>query len=672
MKRLSLISLVCLALAAPAPAAEPAPTDALTTYGKTLFAGEISHGSQVKISSVFSAAITTDTEGRTIAYNSIMGSPGKLVINELLTGKQLKAFPLAKLSAGSYATLVHSSGDIYLSSHPHGVLYRYRPGADELENLGQVHPNVKFIWELEEIADGKLALACYPDSRVIVFDPADDSFKDLGSAKEGEDYARAVGYHAPTNRLFVGVGSHPALICWNLETGEKKDILPEVDDSDSTVYSVDMVGDKVVTRMSPSIKGLVFDANTLELYDRVDALGGSIISGLAPDGESYYFTVGEKLYRHNLKTKEKTEVAEVAGNTRAIGFPIADGQQLVASIAYNGTVSLVNPEDGTVRTIKQDLPTEPIDIHSLYGGPDNRLYSSGYVVGALGVFDPATSKSIQVQDIPQTEGASYAGNVMFLGTYPRARIFRYEVDPAKHTNVIEGENPKELFRLEDYNQDRPYGMLGIPETNQCAIGTIPGYGKLGGVICIYNDDDKTSKVYDQILGKRSAVSLAHKDGILYIGTTISGGLGVDPAEKEAALIGMDIKTGEKLFETVPVPDMRIIGDLELMPDGKIWGWAEGTLFIFDPATRKVEKTVEVKRLARGGGHMWRGSLFTQPKDDGKVFALVSGGVFEIDVKTAEVKKVGDAKGFSTMVYHKPTGSLFFPRKHELYEWPVAR
>ena len=114
-------------------------------------------------------------------------------------------------------------------------------------------------------------------------------------------------------------------------------------------------------------------------------------------------------------------------------------------------------------------------------------YTSEYVAGALGIFDPATSQAVQIDDIPQLEGGSFAGNTMYLGTYPRARIYRYEIDPAKLSNVIPGEgkaprkNPKELFRLEGYHQDRPYGMLGIEETGQCVISTIPDYGKLGGL-----------------------------------------------------------------------------------------------------------------------------------------------------------------------------------------------
>jgi len=640
----------------------------VTTHGKTLFSQELNHGAQVAVTSLFSGAVTTNTKGQNIVLNSIMGSPGKFVINDLLTGKKLQQFSLGTNSAGSYATLVHSSGDVYLSSHPHGRLYRYRPGSENLDDLGQSNPNVKHIWELEEIAGGKIILACYPDARLVEFDPVTSKFRDMGSAKEGEDYARAIAWHRPTNRLFVGVGSHPALICWNLTTGEKQDILPPVDPAESTVYNVDIINDKVVTRLSPSVKGLIFDANTLELYDRVDRMEGNQISGVAPDGESYYFTVNTQLMRHNLKTKHKEQVATIMGNTRAIGFPLIDGRQMVASVSYNGTINLVDPQSGSSREIKQELPSEPIDIHSLYGGPDNRIYSSGYVAGALGIYDPFSQQTVQIDNVAQTEGASSIGNVMYFGTYPKARIVRYETAANKHSNFLKDQNPEEIFSLQDEGQDRPYAMLGIPETNECAVGTVPGYGKLGGVICIYNDDTKTTRVYRDILGKRSAVALAHKDGILYIGTTISGGLGVDPIEKDAVLIGINLKTGKKLFEAVPVPDTRIIGDLQIMPDGKIWGWAEATLFVFDPATRKIEKTKEVKKLPRHSGHMWRGSQFTTPTAAGKVYGLAASQVLEIDLETFQLNKIADAKGFSLLIHHEPSGSLFFARKHQLYEW----
>jgi len=656
-------AIVCLA-----PAVEL--SDEVTTYGKTLFSKEINHGAQVAVTSLFSGAITTDTEGRQIVLNSLMGSPGKFVINDLTTGKKLKQFSLNTNSAGSYATLVHSSGDIYLSSHPHGRLYRYSPGKDKLDDLGQCNPNVKNIWELEEITGGKIILACYPHARLVEFDPATSKFRDMGPAKDGEDYARAIAWHRPTNRLFIGVGSRPALICWDLTSGDKKDILPTVNPEESTVYNVDVINDKIVTRLSPSVKGLIFDANTLELYDRVDRMEGNQISGVAPDGESYYFTVNTRLMRHNLRTKHKEQIATVMGNTRAIGFPTVDGNKIVASVSYNGTINLVDPQKGNTIEIKQDLPSEPIDIHSLYGGPDNRIYTSGYVAGALGIFDPATQQSAQIDNVAQTEGASAIGNTMYFGTYPKARIVRYETNIKKHTNFIKNENPNEIFSLHSEGQDRPYAMLGIPETNECAVGTIPGYGKLGGTICIYNDDSKTTRTYSNILGNRSAVALAHKDGILYIGTTISGGLGIDPIEKEAVLIAIELATGKKLFETVPVPDTRIIGDLQLMPDGKIWGWAEATLFVFNPVSNKVEKTREVKKLSRHSGHMWRGSQFTSPDSSGKIFGLAGSEIYEINIPQFKLKKIANARGFSLIVHHAPSGSLFFARKHELFEWKV--
>src|SRR5690606_3357314 len=223
---------------------------------------------------------------------------------------------------------------------------------DSLEDLGQV-PGVKFIWELEEIGNGKIILACYPGSKVFEFDPASGKFTDMGAAVEGEDYARAVGWHAPTNNLYVGVGSHPQLIQWNLTTGEKKNILPAVDESEHTVYNVDVIGNYLVTRLSPSKKGLVFDLNTLEVHDTLPLMDGNAISTLAPDEESYFFTNDTKLMQHNLATKQQTKVADIAGNSRGMGFPVIDGKPHVATISYSGVVNLVDLATSETRSVKQ-------------------------------------------------------------------------------------------------------------------------------------------------------------------------------------------------------------------------------------------------------------------------------------------------------------------------------
>ena len=52
----------------------------------------------------------------------------------------------------------------------------------------------------------------------------------------------------------------------------------------------------------------------------------------------------------------------------------------------------------------------------------------------------------------------------------------------------------------------------------------------------------------------------------------------------------DVFGGEKTFEMVPVPGARAVTSLKAAPNGMVYGWAEGTLFEFDPKSRKVTRS----------------------------------------------------------------------------------
>src|SRR5690606_19107674 len=97
----------------------------------------------------------------------------------------------------------------------------------------------------------------------------------------------------------------------------------------------------------------------------------------------------------------------------------------------------------------------------------------------------------------------------------------------------------------------------------------------------------------------------------------------------------DIQKKEKAFETVPVPGAGAITALHAGPDGNIWGWAYGTLFIFDPASRKVVYSKEEFPAARGGWH--DGSFVTG--EDGNLYGTINRKFVKINAATRAVTPI---------------------------------
>src|SRR5690606_20868421 len=95
------------------------------------------------------------------------------------------------------------------------------------------------------------------------------------------------------------------------------------------------------------------------------------------------------------------------------------------------------------------------------------------------------------------------------------------------------------------------------------------------------------EVHWNIVPDQSVVALAYKDGLVYGGTSVFGGMGVTPKAKEAELFIWDVKEKKKVFSTVPAPGKPAVCQLHVGPDGNIWGLAGGVVFVFDPKKREV-------------------------------------------------------------------------------------
>src|SRR5690606_39178790 len=135
---------------------------------------------------------------------------------------------------------------------------------------------------------------------------------------------------------------------------------------------------------------------------------------------------------------------------------------------------------------------------------------------------------------------------------------------------ITGTNPKNLGRAT--GQDRPFGGIGVAAKNKVFFGTVPGYGQNGGELIEFdagNNDQLTT--YGQVVANHSIITLAYQGGKLFGGTSIWGGLGINPVATEAKLFVWDIDGKTKLHEFVPVAGAKAITCLINGNDGNIWG-----------------------------------------------------------------------------------------------------
>lgn len=231
------------------------------------------------------------------------------------------------------------------------------------------------------------------------------------------------------------------------------------------------------------------------------------------------------------------------------------------------------------------------------------------------------------------------------------------------------DNPRTIYEFPvDLGQDRPFGMLGVEEENKLLIGTVPAYGQLGGALAVYDAEaGQMEHIETDIVRDQSIVSLTYLDGKVVGGTSVWGGLGSEPSETEGKLFVWDLATAAKELEIVPVPGKRAVTGLTVGPDHKIWGMAEGVLFIFDPESCEVidSKTIIPVQYT---DTVW-GDAYLETGTDGHVYGTSRGRFFRIDAATKEVTFLAPAITDAKYLAQDEFGNLYFQRnKSDLWKF----
>ncbi len=616
-------------------------------------------GPQLTATTLQESAFAQDSLGNEYAYSVVSGKPGHLVGYNMQTGSIIADLALG--SADGSIAMVSTDNWLYIAGND-ARLYRTRPGSKSLENLGLVLPGQSTIQDLVAGKEGEIFGGTYPGGRVFRYHPR-DGFSDInnGAIVDGESYVRSVVYQKTSNKLYIGVGAHAALVEFDLTTKAKKNILPSQYNDQEFVYYMGLAegyasGDRLLAWVtSPDQRvTLVYNLKTGAIEQTLGTIDAySVIK--SPTTELSYYTAGNKLYAQDFSNPNAT-AKMITDCYDAKDMRWGKDGNLHILTKYS-QVRRYNPTTGQITTIKYEVPPQPYDIQTIVTGPDGKIWSSGYLAGGNASYDPTTNASVQYSGLGQAEGMTAHGDNIYFGIYPAASIFVY--DTKKPWNASGG-NPKLLGKVT--GQDRPFAGASVPEKDKIFFGTVPGYGKLGGALVEYSVANNSFENYVNVVQDQSVVSLINHRGKVFGGTSISGGLGISPSANEAKLFAWNVDSKTKEYEIVPVAGAWAITGLTTGPDGKIWGMADGTLFIFNPDTKKVDNVKKYYDLKGTPTHIWR-NAFLQTHANGKVYATFNSAFYQIDPASLELTVLKEGVGLLAMdkqgrLYTRSAQNLF--------------
>lgn len=632
------------------------------------------------------AALAAKSQGVAIGdgelYYATNGSPATFYAADAETGEKIfsEALPGSDVV---WAMVVGPDGNVYFAGTYNGILYRYVVKEKRLEQLGK-NPSDNWVWQLEASHDGKIYGATYPNAKVFEYDIESAQFKDLGTFYEGQQYARGLGITEES--LYVGTGTTAYLMKMDLASGERTEIQLPITGVSTSISNIWEYGNNIFVAYGTSLvtidKTTGEEKNTMDWQDEHTFDG--LISSPSPYDENILYYINkntQQLWTYDMTTHETAKVEPTvqlpATPAKAMRW-IKDnsGKDVLAILHHQIEYSIYDPTTNSVKVSYPEVDMQGLLMQSLEIGEDQKIYMGGYQ-GSFGVFDTSIDQYIlQERDPHQIEGIGFLNGDVYLGTYGGAKIYKYDPNqPFTFSGGKSGENPV-LVQDIDGDQSRPFTFTS--GDNKLFVGTISDYGRLGGALTIY--DAKTNKwnTIRNIIKNQSIIGLAYHDGKVFGGSTISGGLGIDPTEPKAKMFEYDVATGNHEAFDLHVDGLEkpeMIGELSAGPDGNIWGVAWGldeagsfntVIFAMNPDNREIVKRTQLYKGVNRGSQ-WR-PFFIRWDNLGYLYTTAGRTLTVIDPETMKSKQL--VTGNVNLMDVDKEGNIYYSADHNLYQLPV--
>jgi streptogramin lyase len=518
---------------------------------------------------------------------------------------------------GARCMITGPDGTVYLGTLPKAHFVKLDTKQQRLVDLGQPSATEQYIWDVTFGSDGKLYGSTYPNAKLVSYDPKTGRLEDLGRMDDSQQYAH---YIAASRDGFVYTGIGTArmnVVAYSIAKRERKAILP----------------------------------------DAFRAQGqASVYEGA--DGE-VYAVAGNQRFRLNQFSATPID-AKAAASPRS------------KTLTHDGRVLAVRDHDvlsqdrktGKEATVAFDYPGRELPIFRVGFGPDGRLYASTMLPGRLLRLNEREGR---FEDLgPLGNGEVYA----FLAHDKRLLMAAYAsraplmvFDPERPFNeAAAAANPVLVTYKDDDEAWRPSSLVNGPD-GKAYVGARPGYGKLGGVLCAWDVASGTVEQHKALVKDQSISALAVWKNTIVAGTSIVGGMGSTPTQKDTRIFLWDVRSKALVWDMEPFPGVPSIENLVTSPNGLVYGTAGNLMFVFDPEKRAMRYW---KKLPFAGGAVY-GSMGVGP--DGRVWGVggdATGGVFVIDPATNEVslaarapKAISGGFGFAPpFLYFTSGGSLY--------------
>lgn len=541
-------------------------------------------------------------DGRAVAYAISNGNPATFSMVDATTGESMFAAELEDTTVGGWIT-TSPDGTVYFTArHPQPAgLYSFDPRTRDLVEIADAVAGERVLYGGSFTDDGTLVFGTYPNAKVVSYTPSTGEFRDYGSQTDDADYVFSLGI--VDGEIWAGTGPVPYLYAIDPDTGDRREIaVPEHLMANTQWFiGIEQRADSVLVRLSPRGN---YDTAVLDLAtgdwddDVITSVGGSAPTRLDAAGRTYVLAGGTDLIGYDTGTGAVVETgfagtdvaAALAAQVNTYGIDVmtlpGSDEQSVVGLSTDGDLWTYGLSSGEGTIQRADIAATPAEAHGLGVGPDGNAYIGAYLSsGSMTRVDQDTLELTPLRGPKQADAIATHGDQLVVTSYPGAVV--HAGAPAEAWEW--GTNPAHVLTIgrgEPHFQDRINGVVSIGD--RLALGTVPDYGQLGGALTLLDTETGEYEVHRDVVEDQSVISLAYRDGLVYGGTAISGGLSSTPAAARAQLFVWDVAAGEVVWQGDVTEGAGYVAGLSWGPDGLlVGGTSDGALFEFDPRRRET-------------------------------------------------------------------------------------
>ncbi|MGO1949595.1 MAG: hypothetical protein ACTH1D_08170 [Mycobacteriaceae bacterium] len=615
-------------------------------------------------------------DGRAVGYQMFRGVantdlPGTFVVFDVVTGETLRTFPIAT-AENNWGMVIDADGRVYFATYLDSALYRYDPATKEVEDLGVIYPpdpGQAWPFTMTHGPGNTVLIGTYGRADLWQYHPDTETFENWGHEAWGpadpdqEAYVRGIAWDEANQEVVLSTGpTDPAI--WRVDPSTREAVRLTNDElqpglsAEAFITGLTVISGRIIARAYTTQQLLVIDRDGNTEYwgddDGRIAVQGHRFVPHPTDPDAMLFTNRSELWTYSFSARKVAFTGVNLGGYISCAIPSPDDPSTLFGVTNRGTfvLDLDNPSGLTLNDYTFALPTR---LETPLRGPDNTMWAAG--PQSLARAD-TTGSGIVYPTVRSTgkefRSSIIRGGKMYLGAYTSSSFS--EFDPTTPEVA-----PRTLFTGSAVGFDRANTMTYDPVNDKAYMGSTPGYGLNQGGISVWDFTTSTVKHYrTEVVTEQGVGSVIYSpgNGMIYIGTNVDGGNGhPDSGQTEAYLVTWDPETDTKLKQLIPVADRRGITGLALGPNGNIWGIAEDTVFVYNPETEEVERTIQVLSSGYGDGNVWPWGYTEHSVKDGMMYASLGQRMVRIDPNTFEVTDVGIGRGSRVRVDDE--GNVYF-------------